>query len=183
MKVYGLTIFSLALAASLLLQGCNKKQDILNSQMETIQRWLNSRDPDGELYTEISSGVFRNIQSPENGQETPVAQRGDSVYVMYGIYAFSAGFSGSRNELIFTNKADLMPERVTWPKDTLKIAVGDGRLMKGVENSLPGSAPGDVVTVILTSSNAYGDHTVEQLAPNTPIAWILDIDRVIKKED
>lgn len=181
MKICKFAIFILLLAASLFSEGCNKKQDIYTTQMEMIRRWVDNRNANGDLYEEISGGVFRNITSPEGGQETPVAEKGDSLYAMFGIYRFTSGFSGSKNELIFTDKADLMPERVTWSRDTLKIAVGDGQLMKGVENSLAGSAPGDVVTVILTSSNAYGDHTVQQLPPNTPVAWILDVEKVIKQ--
>lgn len=162
------------------LPGCNK-QDIFINQMNTIESWLERNDPNGEDFEEVAKGVYRSIEIPEDGRGTPLAETGDSIYMMFEIYRFSQSFSGSRNDLIYTNKADLIPDRVTWSRDTLKIRLGDGMLMSGAERSLEGSAPGDVVTVILTSNNAYGRHTVEQLPPNTPIAWKIDIERVIKQ--
>lgn len=175
---YVKTVIS-AVIILLCLWGCNK-QDIFISQMNTIETWLNRNDPDREMFTEVSTGVFRSFTTPEDGRGTPIAETGDSIWMMFEIYRFSQNFSGSRGELIYTNKADLMPDRVAWSKDTLKIALGDGSLMAGVERSLEGCAPGDIVTVIMTSNNAYGKHTIEQLPPNTPIAWKIDIDRVVK---
>lgn len=147
--------------------------------MDMIQRWI-AGSTEREGFTQIESGVFRDIEIPEGGQESPVAEKGDSLSLRYGIFRFTSGFSGSKSEVIFTNQAELMPERVTWSRDPLKVVLGDGQLMKGVEDSLEGSAPGDVVTVILTSSNAYEDHTVQQLPPNTPVAWIINVNEVKK---
>ena len=75
-----------------------------------------------------------------------------------------------------------MPDRVEWNRDTLRIVLGDGKLMKGVEESLAESAPGDLVMVVTTSGNAYGDHTVQQLPPNTPVAWRVNVEKVIENQ-
>lgn len=179
MRSNPLKLSLLLLGSILWLAGCNKKQDIFTSQMTMILNWVESRTSNGAEYAEVSSGVFRSFSVPESGKNSPVAEKGDSVFMMFGIYRFTSGFSGSRSELIFTNKAELMPDRVTWSRDTLKVKLGAGGILKGVEESLVGSAPGDVVTVVMTSSNAYGDHTVQQLAPNTPIAWLINVERVI----
>lgn len=176
------TVLPITAAMLLLsLSGCNK-QDIFINQMNMIETWLTRNDPNGEDFEEVSKGVYRSIEIPEDGRGAPVAETGDSIHMMFEIYRFSQNFAGSRNDLIYTNKESLIPDRVTWSSDTLKVRLGDGQLMSGVERSLEGSAPGDLVTVILTSSNAYGKHTVEQLPPNTPIAWKIDITRVIKPE-
>ena len=163
----------------LCLTGCNK-QDIFISQMNTIETWLNRNDPNREDFTEVSKGVFRSFTTPEDGRGTPIAETGDSLWMMFGIYRFTQNFSGSQNDLLYTNKAELMPDRVTWSRDPLKVTLGSGELMSGVEKALEGCAPGDIVTVIMTSDNAYGKHTVEQLPPNTPIAWKIEIERVVK---
>ena len=51
-----------------------------------------------------------------------------------------------------------------------------------LEESLAESAPGDLVMVVMTSGNAYGDHTVQQLPPNTPVAWRVNVEKVIENQ-
>lgn len=171
------------LAVAVCASACDKKKEIFDEQMDTIRSWVETSNNNDSAYTEIASGVFRDIVYPEDGRGTVIAEKGDSLYVMYELYEFTTSFSAtSKGTPIYTNKADLMPERVEWSRDTLRMKLGGGTLMKGVEESLTGSAPGDLVLVVLTSSNAYGDHTVQQLPPNTPVAWRIDVEKVIKNE-
>ena len=172
-----------AVAVVLAVSACNKKGEIFEQQMDTIRSWVESRNENGSAYTEIMSGVFRDIVYPEDGRGTPLAERGDSLYLMYEVYKFSTSFSEtSTGDLIYTNKPERMPDRVEWNRDTLRIVLGDGKLMKGVEESLAESAPGDLVMVVMTSGNAYGDHTVQQLPPNTPVAWRVNVEKVIENQ-
>ena len=75
-----------------------------------------------------------------------------------------------------------MPERVEWNRDTLRMVLGDGKLLKGVEEALRESAEGDLVVVVMTSGNAFGQHSVQQLPPNTPVAWRIDVEKVIDND-
>ena len=132
-----------AVAVVLAVSACNKKGEIFEQQMDTIRSWVESRNENGSAYTEIMSGVFRDIVYPEDGRGTPLAERGDSLYLMYEVYKFSTSFSEtSTGDLIYTNRPERMPDRVEWNRDTLRIVLGDGKLMKGVEESLAESAPG-----------------------------------------
>lgn len=172
-----------AVALLVMISACNRKQDIFDSQMDTILSWVEKNNSAGENYAEVISGVYGGIISPDDGQGSPLAEKGDSLYLWYEIYRFSASFSVTgKTDLVYTNVAELIPERVSWSSDILKIKLGGGSILKGVEESLTGSAPGDLVVVVMTSSNAYGDHTVQQLAPNTPLAWRLNVNKVIKEE-
>ena len=60
------------------------------------------------------------------------------------------------------------------------MVLGQGVLMEGVETALVGSAPGDSVVVVMTSANGYGDKIVQQVPANTPLAWRVKVDKVIK---
>lgn len=94
-----------AVAVVLAVSACNKKGEIFEQQMDTIRSWVESRNENGSAYTEIMSGVFRDIVYPEDGRGTPLAERGDSLYLMYEVYKFSTSFSEtSTGDLIYTNR-------------------------------------------------------------------------------
>ena len=165
-----------AVAVVLAVSACNKKGEIFEQQMDTIRSWVESRNENGSAYTEIMSGVFRDTVNPEEARGTPLAERGDSLYLMYEVYKFSTSFSEtSTGDLIYTNRPERMPDRVEWNRDTLRIVLGEGKLMKGVEERA-------LVMVLMTPGNAYGDHTVQQLPPNTPVAWRVNVEKVIENQ-
>ena len=57
-----------AVAVVLAVSACNKKGEIFEQQMDTIRSWVESRNENGSAYTEIMSGVFRDIVYPEDGR-------------------------------------------------------------------------------------------------------------------
>ena len=177
-KIGAVAVAALAVAA------CGRKKEIFNKEMDMIRAWVESRNNDDEAnYTEVSSGVFRGIFPPEDGSGTVPAERGDSLYLMYELCRFTSSFTErGKADIVYTNKPDLMPERVEWNRDTLRMVLGDGKLLKGVEEALRESAEGDLVVVVMTSGNAFGQHSVQQLPPNTPVAWRIDVEKVIDND-
>lgn len=169
---------ALLAATAWCLPACSDKQEIFDNQLSTIETWVNNHSSDYN-FEQIASGVYRAIISPVDGQGSPRCDRGDSLSLMFEIYQFSSSFSSSTSGLIYTNRRELMPEGVAWDIDSLRIVLGAGSIIGGVEESLIGSAPEDSVVVIMTSSNAYGDHTVQTMQPNTPVAWKVKVGRVI----
>lgn len=164
--------------------GCNSEAELVDQQKISIRKWLDSKIQGTDLtYNEVGGGVYRVVTVPEDGEGSPLAEREDSLYLRFELYQFSSSFSKTANNLIYTNKAGLIPKGVVWNSDTLKIKLGNGAILKGVENSLPDCAPGDSLTVFLTSNNAYGDNTIQQMPPNTPVVWCVNVDKVIKKEN
>lgn len=171
-----------AAAATLFAAGCSKQESIFSSQVEMIRSWMSSLPDSAPEYEEIASGVYRGITIPSDGRGTPFIASGDSLRIWYEIYRFSQSFSRNTSSLIYTNKKEKMPENVRWDNDALEIQLGDGSLMRGVERSLEGCAQSDTVSIVLTSSNAYGKIEMQQVPPNTPIIWYVDVEKVIKNE-
>ena len=64
-----------AVAVVLAVSACNKKGEIFEQQMDTIRSWVESRNENGSAYTEIMSGVFRDIVYPEDGNSARGARR------------------------------------------------------------------------------------------------------------
>lgn len=163
------------------LLSCGNEAEILEREMTTIQTWVDRYNAENNSYTEIMSGVFSDTMHPVDGQGSPLAEHGDSLYVTYELYQFTSSFSGtSTNGLIYTNRVSRIPSGVNWVAGPLKMVLGQGTLMDGVETALLGSAPGDSVVVVMTSANGYGDKIVQQVPANTPLAWRVKVDNVIK---
>lgn len=169
-------ILSVLFIAAFVLSGCNK-EEIIETQKAMILTWIGTKN-----YDEVSSGVYRNIANPEDGAGAPNAQTGDYMSLKVKIYMFSSGFSGAGDlrDLIYTNDPELIPIGVVWSPEPIVLTLGNGTLMKGVEKSLIGAAPGDTVTILMTSENAYGNNQIQQLPANTPIAWIVTVNEVIE---
>lgn len=162
--------------------GCNSEAELVDQQKITIRKWLDSKiEGTGLTYSEVGGGIYRVLTAPEDGEGSPLVERGDSLYLLVELYQFSSSFSKTANSLLYTNKAALIPKGVVWSPDTLKVILGNGAILKGVENSLPNCAPGDSLTVFLTSDNAYGDNAIQQMPANTPVVWCVNVDKVIKK--
>lgn len=171
-----------AAATILFANGCSQQESIFSSQVETILTWISGLSDDDPDYEEIASGVYRGIAIPSDGRGTPFIANGDSLRIWYEIYRFSQSFSRNSSSLIYTNKKERMPENVRWDDDALEIRLGDGSLMRGVERSLEGCAQSDTVSIVLTSNNAYGKIEMQQVPPNTPIIWFIDVEKVTKNE-
>ena len=177
-------VTAIASATVLFAAGCDTQETIFSSQLETIRTWITSQsDNNGPDYEEVASGVYRAIILPDDGRGAPFIAAGDSLYVWYEIYQFSSGFQrNNTSALIYTNKKEKMPTNVRWDDDVLKLRLGDGSLLRGVEKSLDGCAQSDTVSVVLTSSNAYGKVQMQQVPPTTPLIWFIDVEKVIKNE-
>lgn len=176
------TVTAIASATVLFAVGCSKQETIISSQLEMIRSWTDGQLNNNIVYSEVASGVYRTVFFPEDGRNTPSIASGDSLYVWYEIYPFSSSFSRTAATPIYTNKRAKMPDNIRWDDNVLKIRLGDGSLLRGVEKSLEGCALSDTVSVILTSNNAYGKIQMQQLPPNTPVIWYVDIEKVIKNE-
>lgn len=181
--MYGLKLSKVVMAAVLTVAvvcagGCNRQKELVEQQDEKILSWL-QRTYEEDEYDILEKGLYRVVTIPESGKGVPEAAQGDSLYVMYEIYKFESSLSRTQANLLYSNKADLMPDGVAWGRDTLRFRLGDGRVMRGVEKALAGAAPEDEVIVLMTSDHAYGDHTVQQLPPNTAIAWCVDVEKVM----
>ncbi len=178
MKLYKAVLTAVLAVAVVCVGGCNRQKELVEQQDEKILSWLQRTYEDGE-YDILEKGLYRVVTIPESGKGVPEAAQGDSLYVMYEIYKFESSLSRTKSNLLYTNKADMIPEGVDWDRDTLRFRLGDGRVMRGVEKALSGAAPEDEVIVLMTSDHAYGDHTVQQLPPNTAIAWCVDVEKVM----
>lgn len=164
----------------LLLSGCDKAE-IIENQRSAIITWLESQKI--TEYNEVAKGVYSYITAPDDGAGTPIAEQGDYLSLTVKIYKFSSGFTGSgdQQDLIYTNQKDLIPKGVVWSSEPIMTILGSGHIMAAVEKALIGAAPGDTVTVLMTSENAYGNNQIQQMPANTPIAWIITVNNVEKQ--
>lgn len=113
-----------------------------------------------------TAAVFRNGGSSrvvlvEGPAGAPVIERGDSVYLFYAGYTF-----GQRG-----------PE-IQFVLDSGMVLVGSGKLIKGLEDALPGARQGEEALIFFSADDGYGSQAVGLVPENTAllfdvgVAWI-----------
>lgn len=164
--------------SGLLFAGCNDT-DILDEQRSAIERYLTGKD-----YV-TASGVYKQTVNAdrEYPPETVMIDWGDSVEFMFAAYQFGTTIAQAS---YFTNMANLLEgnnilNQQYWPLDPKAVKVGDGQLVKGLENGLLGSREADSVWLYLTSDLCYGKKTNGLVPKDTPTAWLIVVDKVTKQ--
>lgn len=168
--------------------GCGKDPDMLSRQENSISGYFSSHGYDSI----VRGGVYVHI--PNAGREgrdgQPVLEWGDSLYYYYEIYPFS-GFSpsavGNPSYLIATNNPMLAygvpgldPSHLDLSAAGAKLGSTD--MVKGLRNGLEGGVQGDSLWLFMTSDLAYGDKTVGVVEANTPLVFVINLEKVVKQE-
>lgn len=189
------------LAALILAAGCEKEgEDITLSQIQRIESFLTSSHSPRliaydkldeymddstlpQFYETFGRTAFRYIVNyyDEERLSRPEILRGQTISITCTVYNFTSYRAPGIKELVFTNDPsmeELMAE-AGWTMENnpfftfepLRVTVGSGGMVSGVDAALRGCRAGDEVEIYCTSSEAYGDKLIESLPKNTPLYW------------
>ncbi len=167
------------LALLLLLGGCKVDTSDLDTQRANIEKFVETQYP--TLYT-VHSGVYRYITNGtrEGAEQAAMVETGDSLYFRFAAYMFSS--SGGLGTLYYTNYAALItPAGLPWSDEPEAARLGVTKLLKGLEYGLPGCREGDTVQLFFPSDLGYGDKPNGIVSQNTPLAWEIAIEKVVKQ--
>lgn len=191
---------------TVVLCGCSDDSDnILSRQQTSITSYLTSthspkliaeenldssleREP--QYFSTFGRTAYRYISTlyDEGRDERAEIEWGDIVSIRYTAYVFeyrnvTAENIYATNELasiIELEEAGLNTE-YEWTTDPFTIELGTTDIIKGIEESLVGCREGDRVEVYMTFSMAYDDMAIGAVPYQSPVAWILTIDTVTKR--
>ena len=201
MKRFG---YILLAGVALLNSGCNKDEDMLTKQKDAIVRYLTSSrrmvaeeevgnviEENPAFYTQIGQDVFRHITNyyEEGRQEWMMVEPTSTLDINFAAYTFS-GSEPNKSQLYWSNIPTLISEieasnnnkydHLVWSEESLTVQLGNGSVIKGLEEALIGCHAQDSVQVYMTSAAAYGKHALGTVARNSSVAWYIKILNVTK---
>lgn len=154
--------------------------ELIADQRERIETALTEKE-----YTE-DDGAYRVLEPtlPEE-ERLLIAAPGDAVSFLFEIYPFEGALTANVQSLLYTNRPELIGQlnqsgaTLEWSVEPMTVTVGAGQVIAGVDRALTGCAPGDRLTVLITSDKAFGEDRVEQLKQNTPLMYLIEITDVV----
>ena len=198
-----LIIMALAAMCLTLVVGCNEEDTVLTSQQEQIVRYLtsshnprliaveevpNSMVANPPFYERLNTSTYRYIATYYDSGRNSKRQVavGDEVELIFEAYEFT-GSAPSLNTLYYTNNADMIEKLAEnglnsefWSLEPLKVKIGSGDIIKGVEASLVDCREGDVVEVYMAFDAAYDKDVVGVIPAESSIMWVCQIKSVVK---
>ncbi|MBQ6958310.1 MAG: FKBP-type peptidyl-prolyl cis-trans isomerase [Bacteroidales bacterium] len=117
----------------------------------------------GDTATVFRNGGTTRVVLEEGPAGAPVIERGDSVYLYYAGYTFS----------------QRGPE-IQFVLDSGMVRVGSGKLIKGLENGLPGARLGEEAVILFSADDGYGNQAVGLVPANTALLFNVGV-AMIKK--
>ena len=190
-----------AAVAILCTVGCNKMSDRVTTQETNFEKYLTNQkvydreDYDHEndasgatvkFYDRIG-GVYRfvaNESREDRPAESEALQVGDSAWLYYHAYVFQGTRPGNVYD---TNRASIIRSKLPnlntelWSTDPLEVRLGDGKLMRGLEDGLEGCRAGDSIVLLLTTDLAYGKRPLGVVPQYSPVMFIISIEDIIKQ--
>lgn len=121
--------------------------------------------------------VVASAVKSDSTEEAEYISKGSKFYIYFAGYTFSSGPSS----LFFTNVEDIALEYFEdlnteyWSFEPLEITLGQTDIIKGLETGLEGLQYGDVVNIIMSSDQAYGDKGVGVVPANTAVMYTVQI--------
>ena len=191
----------MAVVLVVILAGCNNEEDAIDSQRQTIVRYLtSSHDPrliakadvensleyQPHFYEQLDYSVYRYIATyyDPGRDQRPEVKPGDQVQLTYMGYRFT-GSAPTIRDVYSTNDEGVLSQLKEaglnaqyWSTEPLTINFGVSYIIKGVELSLSGCRLGDVVEVYMTYDAAYDKNVVGVIPKESSVAWIYTIDKI-----
>ena len=181
--------------------GCEQEgEDITLTQMQRIESYLTSShsprlisyDNLGEymddntppqFYVTFGRASYRYIVNYYDAgrQSRPEIVRGNTISITYTAYDFTAFRTPAFSDMFDTNDPEMEEQMrdAGWNLDNnpfftfmpLRLTVGNGEIISGVDEALEGCRVGDEVEIYCTGSVAYGENLVESIPKDTPQYW------------
>lgn len=194
-----LAYISFAVLAVVLLCGCKQESDTFDKQKSSIENYLKSfrkMIPEEEVgtvieenplfYNTFGRSAYRHITNyyaTDRSQWSEV-KKGSIVDIRFNAYIFS----GSEPQLSSAYWSNI-PATITaveqasknqyadliWSEEPLSFRVGDGKVIKGLDEALIGCRDQDSVQVYMTYTMAYGNGLVGTVPKFSAVAWYMKI--------
>ncbi len=197
-------IYAVMMVGAALMWGCNKDEDMLTKQKDAIVRYLTSsrrlvaKEEVGNtiaenppFYTQFGQDVFQHITNyyEEGRSEWALVESTSTLDINFAAYIFS-GSEPSKQQLYWSNIPALISEvessnnnqydHLIWSEEPLTLQLGNGSVVRGLEEALIGCHAQDSVQVYMTSAAAYGKHALGMVPRNSSVAWYIKILNVTK---
>ena len=174
MRTLVFTIFIICVTLCLT-YSCGSDADVLPNQREAFVKYLDNKSIE---YVEVE-GVYKSILNEDRygREQLPDSKSGDSLVFNFEAYTFG---SSPSKQWFFTNKKELVDadedlNSKYWDLTPLKVKIGSGGLIKGLESGLPNCRVGDSIHLYITSDLAFGDLPIDGVESNSAILYILNI--------
>ncbi len=192
--------------ALILFAGCKQEDATLSTQQTSTVRYLEtshnprllsekaaaeSLEEDPPFYTNYGNIAWRYIATQyADGRETWVeADRNDVVEISFDAYVFN--YSNPVNSVPYWSNRQTTIDRFVasnqyfdpqyWTTEPYVIRLDSDDGMSGLRRALVGCREGDEVEVYMTYEAAYGKEIIGIVPKQSPIAWLLTVDKVTKK--
>ena len=190
----------------LLFVGCKQEDAILTKQQESTVRFLTSShnprlmseqdaavslEEKPEYYTNYGNIAWRYIATTyaEGRDGWLEADRNDTVEISFDAYVFN--YSDPKNATPYWSNRQATIDRFVannkyfdpqyWSTEPYVIRLDSEDGMPGLRRALVGCREGDVVEIYMTYQAAYDDEIIGVVPKESPIAWLLTVDKVVKK--
>ena len=190
----------------LLFVGCKQEDAILTKQQESTVRFLTSShnprlmseqdaatslEAKPEYYTNYGNIAWRYIATTyaEGRDGWLEADRNDTVEISFDAYVFN--YSDPKNATPYWSNRQATIDRFVannkyfdpqyWSTEPYVIRLDSEDGMPGLCRALVGCREGDVVEIYMTYQAAYDDEIIGVVPKESPIAWLLTVDKVVKK--
>ena len=154
------TLLATVAIAAAILSACtmNDRLAVCVSQEESIEKYIANKFADSTVVI-TDSGVSRIVIVHGSGAE---AQEGDSVIVSYLGYTFDNGPS------------------VQFTDGITKSKLGDGYLIKGLDEGIVGMARGEESFIAFSARNGFFNESVGAVAPMTPLIYYVKLEDIYR---
>lgn len=164
------------------MNGCKVPDEFAPKQRTQIENYLSSNSMEYRLVGDsVYVHVAGNYALPD---QQVVISKGDSVVFDVAAYTFSNTPSRTpyytTKQWLAEQSFDPSLDTSYWDFEPIRIKLGDGSILNGVEEAFPDCINGDSVVVFLTSSNGYGDLHMGIVPRNTALMMVLNIRDVIE---
>lgn len=197
-------IYAVMVMGALLTSGCNKDEDMLTKQKDAIVRYLTSsrrlvaEEEVGNViaenppfYTQFGQDVFRHITNyyEEGRDQWAIVEPTSTLDISFAAYTFT-GNEPTKQQLYWSNIPTLISDieaannnqydHLVWSEEPLTLQLGNGAVLRGLEEALIGCYSQDSVQVYMTSAAAYGKQNIGAVPKNSSVAWYIKILNVTK---
>jgi len=193
----GICVISILLCAAWLPCSCNKTEDYVSAQQTAIEKYFSDRkiynraaapeNETGELlhFYDIQNGVYKYTENEYSASRPPQSQaaaKGDSIEFYFRAYTFTNRIG----ELFYTNVeeeilalGDHLDARY-WATGPLRIKIGSGSVIKGLDDALPSCRVGDTVQVFIPTDRGFGNKSNGTVPANTALMYLINIQNITK---
>lgn len=169
----------LVLAVVALFASCVAVDEYAPKQRTQIEKYLTKNNLEYAI-TADSAYVHLAGNKYLGEEQGRAAAMGDAVTFNFEAYTFS---SAPATSPYYTNKQELA-ERLNnlntqyWNFEPRVVRLGNGDILKPLEDALVGSLRGDSLAVFMTSSIAYGESGMGVVPANTAVMYVLIVEDV-----